>query len=105
MKSKKKAAAKKATTKNKKPLIEGKYSHKFLTRLEPEIGTELDVLMKETNTKTYNGAVKMVIKGYRMREREYLKCLSRIEELTELVHSQQERATNFKRALEQLTQY
>jgi hypothetical protein len=56
----KKKATKKAEKKAAPPkqkLIEGQYSHKFLTRLRPEVGQRLDALMKSTNNKTFNGAI------------------------------------------------
>lgn len=58
--SKKKPA--KAAPKTK--LIEGKYSHKFLTRLEPDAGKKLEALLTMTSNKTYNGAVRYVIENY-----------------------------------------
>lgn len=57
-----KKAATKATPKPK--LKEGQYSHKFLTRLRPEVGEILEGLMKSTNNKTYNGAVVHLIEKH-----------------------------------------
>jgi hypothetical protein len=45
----------------RKPLIEGKYSHKFLTRLEPDIGERLEALKKDLGVKTYNGVIKHLV--------------------------------------------
>jgi len=54
----------KRAPKAKQKLIEGKYSHKFLTRLEPEVGKELERLKKELSIKTFNGVVVNLIKMY-----------------------------------------
>jgi len=57
-----KSAAKKAPPKKK--LIEGKYSHKFLTRLEPGSGDKLEKLLSLLNIKTYNGTVVFMIHSF-----------------------------------------
>lgn len=62
MKAKKKPA-KKATAPRIK-LKDGKYSHKFLCRLEPGTGKKLEELGTLTRNKTFNGTVKHVIEGY-----------------------------------------
>jgi len=61
---KKKQPAKKATKKASKPsvkLIEGQYSHKFLTRLKPNVGEILGKLMLAYREKTFNGAIVKII--------------------------------------------
>jgi hypothetical protein len=60
MKKQAKKPAKKAAVK----LIEGKYSHKLLCRLEPAIGAKLEELSKTTNNKTLNGTLKHIIVNY-----------------------------------------
>lgn len=55
-------AAKKAPA--KKPLIEGKYSHKFLVRLNPVEGAFLDEAMINDNVKTFTGMVTQMIVTY-----------------------------------------
>ncbi len=57
-----KKAPKKALPKIK--LKEGKYSHKFLTRLDPQSGKQLEDLMKHFNQKTFNGTVVRLINRY-----------------------------------------
>jgi hypothetical protein len=54
----------KKTAASKPKLIEGKYSHKFLTRLEPDSGKKLEALLDLTGNKTYNGAVRYVVENY-----------------------------------------
>lgn len=58
---KKKPAAKKQPAKK---LIEGKYSHKFLTRLEPDTGDQLEKLLTVHRINTMNGAVKYLIHNF-----------------------------------------
>ena len=58
----KKAAKKAAAPKQK--LKEGKYSHKFLVRLQPVHGELFEELLKDSNKKTYNGLVVFMISTY-----------------------------------------
>lgn len=58
----KKPAKKAATPKVK--LKEGKYSHKFLVRLTPEIGQKFDAVTKQLNEKTYNGTLIAMSESY-----------------------------------------
>lgn len=53
--------AKKAAKKVEVKLIEGKYSHKFLTRLEPQIGELLVKAQTHFKEKTLNGTIKCLI--------------------------------------------
>lgn len=55
--AKKPTKAQKAPKKQVKPLIDGKYSHKFLLRLEPEEGDYLERIKKALHTKTYSGTM------------------------------------------------
>lgn len=48
----------------KKKLIEGKYSHKFLTRLDPEHGKMIEDMKTTTGIKTYNGVVLHMLENY-----------------------------------------
>jgi len=60
--TKKTKPAKRAAKKAPAPkLIEGKYSHKFLTRLEPDAGKVLEEYLKRSNIKTFNGAVRYMV--------------------------------------------
>lgn len=67
MKSTKKTAAKatKKPAKKGPPLKEGKYSHKFLTRLEPETGAEFEAIKKQINATTFNGTIKVIIHDWK----------------------------------------
>jgi hypothetical protein len=95
-----KKAAKKATKPQK--LIEGKYTHKFLTRLEPEIGAKLDELKKELGQKTFNGTLRVIIEDYQEWYTERKANREEMFKLTTEIVNKQKLLNDLKTALKQI---
>lgn len=78
---KKKETPKKAPKKAPVKLIEGKYSHKFLTRLAPHEGERLAQIMKSENIKSFTAAVTLAVMEYASMKNEIKDLRTEVNEL------------------------
>lgn len=89
-----KKPAKKAPAKPK--LIDGRYSHKFLLRLEPDEGKALEAILSLTGNKTYNGAIKDILRSHSSN-------LEEIKRLQDELSTSKTKTWNYERAIQGFT--
>lgn len=85
-------------------LIDGKLSHKFLTRLEPAQGAQLEDLKKHFNEKTLNGTIISVLGNYKRLHEENQRNRDTIDEIRMHLHRNTRLIENFKDAFEDMMQ-
>jgi hypothetical protein len=81
-----KRAAKKAAPAKK--LIDGKYSHKFLTRYRPDEGKNLEELKKHFGQKTYMGTIIEVLDRYLRLTHDYANTQKNLMEARQQMNKQ-----------------
>ena len=64
-----------------KKLIDGKYSHKFITRFSPDEGDHLEKVMKHEGIKTFNGAVLKSVSSYLSMKEKISELEQKVDEL------------------------
>lgn len=94
-----KKAAKKTPAKK---LIEGKYSHKFFVRLEPDEGDKLEEIMKRKNIKSWATASVLAILNYNKFEDRISELESQVEQLERDKENMLDAVSDFKSAYKKL---
>ncbi|HYD91945.1 MAG TPA: hypothetical protein VEA37_10725, partial [Flavobacterium sp.] len=98
----KKPTKKAATKKPAKKLIEGKYSHKFFTRLEPSEGDKLQEIMKRKNIKSWATASVLAIVHYNEFEDRIAELESQVDQLENDKANMLDAVNDFKSAYKKL---